>query len=160
MDAEAKKRALRMISYGLYVVTARRGEELAGGTVNWLTQASFVPPLVAVALRAESHLRDVVEGAGAFAVNLLGSGQKALAQDFFRPSRAEGPFLNDHPFRPGPATGSPILEEVPAWFEARVKEILAAGDHHLFLGEVVEAGVADPTARPLEMSATGWHYGG
>jgi flavin reductase (DIM6/NTAB) family NADH-FMN oxidoreductase RutF len=46
LDPQAKKVALRAINYGLYVVTAKQGDELAAAGVNWLTQASFEPPLL------------------------------------------------------------------------------------------------------------------
>lgn len=47
MDADVKKTALRMIPYGLYVLTAENGEgRAAAATVNWVTQTSFDPPLV------------------------------------------------------------------------------------------------------------------
>ena len=52
MDPNAKKTTLRMIPYGLYVLTAAHPDgRVAAGTVNWVTQASFEPPLVAVASR-------------------------------------------------------------------------------------------------------------
>ena len=40
MDDDAKKTALRMIPYGIYVMTAERGGEIAAATVNWVTQVS------------------------------------------------------------------------------------------------------------------------
>lgn len=41
MDADAKKTALRMIPYGLYVLTGEAGDgRVAAATVNWVTQAS------------------------------------------------------------------------------------------------------------------------
>ena len=48
MDPQAKKVALRAINYGLYVLTAKDGDELAAASVNWLSQASFEPPLIMV----------------------------------------------------------------------------------------------------------------
>jgi flavin reductase (DIM6/NTAB) family NADH-FMN oxidoreductase RutF len=49
MDPNAKKTALRMIPYGLYVLTAKGKDGAIGAaTVNWVTQASFTPPLVAI----------------------------------------------------------------------------------------------------------------
>jgi flavin reductase (DIM6/NTAB) family NADH-FMN oxidoreductase RutF len=54
MDADAKKTTLRMIPYGIYVLTAESGNEVAAATVNFVTQTSFSPPLVAVAVKADS----------------------------------------------------------------------------------------------------------
>ena len=42
MDANAKKTALRMIPYGLYVLTAESKDgAVAAAAVNWVTQVSF-----------------------------------------------------------------------------------------------------------------------
>ena len=55
MDADAKKTALRMIPYGIYVLTAEAGDgETAAATVNWVTQTSFDPPLVVIGVKADS----------------------------------------------------------------------------------------------------------
>ncbi len=55
MDDAAKKTALRMIPYGIYVLTAEASDgSLAAATVNWVTQTSFDPALVAVGVKADS----------------------------------------------------------------------------------------------------------
>ena len=42
MDADAEKTTLRMIPYGLYVLTADDGKDTVGAaTVNWVTQTAF-----------------------------------------------------------------------------------------------------------------------
>jgi flavin reductase (DIM6/NTAB) family NADH-FMN oxidoreductase RutF len=47
MDADAKKTTLRMIPYGIHVLTADDGKGAMGAaTVNWVTQSAFNPPLV------------------------------------------------------------------------------------------------------------------
>src|SRR5262249_49774697 len=46
MDEKAKKQALLMIPYGLFVLGAAHGGKQTAATVNWVTQASFNPPLV------------------------------------------------------------------------------------------------------------------
>ena len=57
MDADAKKTALRMIPYGLYVLTAAgKDGRKSAATVNWVTQASFAPPLVAVGEIGRAHV--------------------------------------------------------------------------------------------------------
>ena len=46
MNADAKKTVLRMIPYGLYILTADDGKgSIAAATVNWVTQTAFTPPL-------------------------------------------------------------------------------------------------------------------
>ena len=78
MNLEAKKKVLRSFTYGLYVLTAKDGDEVAAGTVNWVTQASFQPPLVAVGLKRDSHLHALVERTGKLALMTLAHDQKAI----------------------------------------------------------------------------------
>jgi len=160
MDADQKKLALRAINYGLYVMTARDGEEYAASGVNWLSQASFEPPLVMVGVKADSGAAALVGRLGHFALNVLAADQLDIGKAFFRSTSVEGGLINGHAFEDGPATGSPLLVDTPYWFECRVTDTVARGDHTIFVGEVVEAGVRDAEAVPLLLRDTGMNYGG
>ena len=160
MDPKARKHVLRMISYGLYVMTAVDGDEVAAGTVTWLSQASFEPPLVMVAVRADSNLHRLVEKTGRFAVSIVGEGQKDMAAAFFRAAEVSDGTINGYAFEPGPTTGAPLLLDAPAWFEAQVTDVVKRGDHTVFVAEVVDAGVRHPDMAPLALRDTGWSYGG
>jgi len=158
MDEAAKKTALRMIPYGLFVVTARRGDDIAAGTINWLTQASFQPPLVALGLKADSSILAMVRDGGPFAVNVLASGHKDLAFSFFKPTQVEPGKLNGYAFEDGPQ-GEPLLLDAPSWFTCRLTDIVDRGDHHVVVAEVTEAGVRRE-APALTLSEVGVFYGG
>ena len=146
MNADAKKTALRAIPYGLYVLTADDGEgNIAAATINWVTQASFAPPLVAVGVKADSHARTAIGAAGHFAVNVLGKDQSAVAYTFFKPTVVENGTLSGQPYAKG-TTGAPILTNAVAAFECKVVTVVEEGDHHLVVGEVVEAQVMKPPA--------------
>jgi flavin reductase (DIM6/NTAB) family NADH-FMN oxidoreductase RutF len=155
MDANAKKTALRMIPYGLYVLTAESADgTVAAATVNWVTQASFQPPLVAVGVKADSGAHAVIKSSGAFALNILGKGQQAAAFAFFKPATRDGDRISGELYRRG-STGSPILASAPAYVECRLTTTVEVGDHSVFVGEVVDAGVtADISGRPDD--ATLW----
>ncbi len=91
MDANAKKTALRMIPYGLFVLTGQAKDgRVAAATVNWVTQASFEPPLVVVAVKADSHAHGIIKESKAFALNILGKNHKDVAYTFFKPLEREG----------------------------------------------------------------------
>ena len=155
MDANAKKTTLRMIPYGLYVLTAQgRDGTVAAATVNWVTQTSFAPPLVVVGVKADSGAHALIKTAGAFALNVLGKGQQAAAFAFFKPVNREGNRINGEAFRAG-ITGAPILASVPAFVECKVVDTLERGDHSIFVGEVQDAGVkAQPAGRPDDATLT------
>jgi len=151
MNADAKKTALRMIPYGIYVLTAETADGVAAAaTVNWVTQTSFAPPLIALVLKADSGAYGVVEKAGRFALNILGKGQQGVAFAFFKPASRDGDKIGGEPVRAG-TTGVPVLVNAPAAVECRVAEIVKRGDHHIVVAEVLDASVAKaPDGRPDE----------
>ncbi|MGE0254277.1 MAG: flavin reductase family protein [Alphaproteobacteria bacterium] len=166
MDDAAKKTSLRMIPYGIYVLTAEDGQGVAAATVNWVTQTSFSPPLVAVAVKADSGACAVIGRTGAFALNMLAKGQQGAAFGFFKPAAREGDKLGGEPVRNG-TTGAPLLVNALGAVECKVVETVARGDHHIIVGEVVEAHLNRPVeGRPdaaiLEMKDLGEKvfYGG
>ena len=159
MDPDVKKKVLRQITYGMYVVSSAADDVVSAGTVNWLSQAAFGPPLIMVGVKADSGLHEAVKKSNTFAVNVLSADQKQLAEDFFRPSKVEGNLVNGHPFTTGANTGAPILDEVYCYFECTVTGSIEQGDHSIFVGEVVDA-QARQDEKPLEMWQTGWFYGG
>jgi flavin reductase (DIM6/NTAB) family NADH-FMN oxidoreductase RutF len=167
MNADAKKTVLRMIPYGIYVLTADDGKgNIAAATVNWVTQTAFAPPLVVVGVKADSGAYQVVKSAQAFALNMLGKDHKGLAFTFFKPAQASDGKISGQAYRKG-STGAPLLVDAPGAVECRVTSIVEQGDHHIVVGEVVEAHLNKPPAgRPdgaiLEMKDLGDNvfYGG
>jgi flavin reductase (DIM6/NTAB) family NADH-FMN oxidoreductase RutF len=160
MDEEIKRRVLRKLPYGMYIMTATAAGKMAASTLTWLSQCSFRPPLVMLGIQKESQMHAMVEAAGSLAVSVLADGQEKIAETFFRPVPVEGDRLGGFRFRPGPATGAPVLLDLPAWFEARVTDSVHRGDHSVFVAEVVDAGLHDADAAALLLSRTRWNYGG
>jgi len=138
MDEDKKKSTLRMIPYGLYVMTAKDGDGNVGaGTVNWVTQTSFDPPLVAIGVKIDSGLYAIAKAAGSFALNMLGKGQQGVAFGFFKAAEIDGDTISGEPVTAG-STGSPLLRSAPAALECKIVKIVEQGDHHIVVGEVVD----------------------
>jgi len=167
MNADAKKTALRMIPYGIYVLTADDGKGgIAAATVNWVTQTAFNPPLVVVGVKTDSGAYRLVRDSRVFALNMLGKDQKGVAFTFFKLSEVKDGKISGQAYHKG-TTGAPILNDAPAAVECRVKHLVEEGDHHVVVAEVVEAHLMKPPAgRPdaaiLEMKDLGDNvfYGG
>jgi len=167
MDEQARKTALRMIPYGLYVMTAEaKGGAPAAATVNWVTQTSFAPPLVAVGVKSDSGVYAAAREAGAFVLNILGKGQQGAAFTFFKPAElVDGKLSGEAIVWAG--NGAPILKSAPAVIECKLVQVVELGDHHTFIGEVTNVHLhAEPDGRPdeavLEMKDLGEKvfYGG
>jgi flavin reductase (DIM6/NTAB) family NADH-FMN oxidoreductase RutF len=167
MDADAKKTTLRMIPYGIYVLTADDGKGAMGAaTVNWVTQTAFNPPLVVVGVKTDSSAYAALKSAGGFTLNMLGKAHKGVAFTFFKPTQVSDGKLSGQSYRKG-ATGAPILIDAPGAVECRVTAVVEQGDHHIVVGEVVESHLNHaPSGRPdaaiLEMKDLGDNvfYGG
>ena len=158
MDNAATKTILGHFPYGLYAVTVAHGGEEHGMTANWVTQASFEPPMVAVAVENTSKTIGMIRDAHHFAVNLLQQSQRDLAARLGRSSEQAPQKLKGIKTKPAPTAGAPILTDAVGWIECRLLTTLPAGDHTLVLGEVVNAGLEHPDALALTLEQTGFTY--
>ena len=119
------------------VVTVDVGGQAAGLTVDSLVSLSLEPPLVGIALGRNAALHELLREAGSFAVSILGAGQEHLAQHFARGVPPIGLWTGVDT-RPG-ELGGPLIEGALGWLECRLASEHPAGDHTLFVGDVVSA---------------------
>lgn len=160
LDPVAKRAVLRQFTYGLYVVTVAHGEEHGAFTANWLSQASFDPPLVMISVERDAHSLPLIRAAGRFAVNTLASGQRELAGHFGKKARHVGDKLAGIPHHSS-TSGQPVLDDALGYVVCRVTGELEAGDSVIVLGEVVEAGLLrEGEVEPLTMREAGFRHAG
>ena len=87
MNADAKKTVLRMIPYGIYVLTADDGKgNVAAATVNWVTQTAFAPPLVVVGVKTNSGAYQIIKDDEDLRPQHAGQGPEGAAFTFFQPA--------------------------------------------------------------------------
>lgn len=147
-----------MISNGVFVMTARIEDTCYASTVTWVTQTSFDPPMVASALRTDSGIYHGVRTSRQFALHIVGQDQKSFAASFFRASKSDGRTISGYPYSLS-LDGIPILADAPVFIECKVVKFVEEGDHHVVLGQVVDARVRDGST-PLILRDTDWTYGG
>jgi flavin reductase (DIM6/NTAB) family NADH-FMN oxidoreductase RutF len=158
MDEAAKKTVLRMFTYGLYAIGVRRDDEVNAFTANWIGQSSFEPPMVMLAVENDGRSLPMMRDSGIFSVNVYESGQRELAGHFGRRSKTHPDKMQDMPWEPG-VTGAPLLPQALGHLECRIRGELPAGDHTVFIAEVVEATVRRD-GEPLLQRETGFRYFG
>ena len=158
LNADAKKTLLRKIPHGLFICGVTEGEEVNGFTASWVTQGSFEPPLVVMAVRADSTSNGMIQRTGKFSLNVLAADQKDLAAVFFKPQKGVGGRFDAAPFQLGPL-GLPIIDNGLGGVECEVVGQVNHGNHTVFVGEVKSATLHRYGAA-LELSGTGWQYGG
>ncbi len=158
LDLEAKKVLLRKIPHGLFICGVSEGGEVNGFTASWVTQGSFEPPLVVMAVRREGSSHGIIERTKLFSLNFLRADQKDLAAVFFKPQKALGGRFEAAPFVLG-EFGLPLLEDCIGGIECGLVDQVSVGDHTVFVAAVVSASI-QKDCEALDLASTGWSYGG
>lgn len=143
-SADEFRRALGQFATGVTVVTTRSAEgQPLGLTVSSFCSVSLDPPLVLVCVDARSDTNPGFRSSGVFGVSVLAEGQQAWSRRFASggASKFDGVEM---------MTGKLGLALVPgalAYLECRVSGSYEAGDHVVYVGEVLRLS-ANP-GRPL-----------
>ena len=133
---------------GVTVVTTRGEEHAYGMTANAFSSVSLDPPLVLVCVISPSEGAEHIQRNGCFAVNILHAQQEPMSRYFASRERPRGrDAFRDVPHRIG-AGGSPILDGAVGYLDCQLHATYQAGDHLIFIGEVLELGF-DPEGEPL-----------
>jgi flavin reductase (DIM6/NTAB) family NADH-FMN oxidoreductase RutF len=145
--------------YGFLVVgSVSPAGDADGMTANWGTQVSFEPRLYAIAIESSAHTRRNIEATRVFSISFMPGGTQDLALRFAkrstRGSRLEGHAVSYF------ETGSPVLDRAVGWIECRVVATHEAGDHVLFIGEVVGGGSGPGVGDPTTLAGIGLSYAG
>jgi flavin reductase (DIM6/NTAB) family NADH-FMN oxidoreductase RutF len=112
MSEEARKKALRQIPYGLYIIGVKDGTGHHAFTGSWLSQCSMKPPRVMLGVRHGTHSLDMIKHGKVFSVNWLSKEEKKTFEQFFKATPASGDRFGDltyHRVRSGahPRGGGP-----------------------------------------------------
>ena len=161
MDAAAKRHALRLVPYGLYLAGSRHADgHTAVSLVSWFTQTSFDPPLVVLGMHKEGEAFKGAQETGVLAVSLLGAAQKDLVKPFFKHVVVADGKAGPLAVTLGTATGCPLLPDLPASLELRVRQVLERGDHATVVFQVVDAHVHHKEMAALDHKTARLHYAG
>ncbi len=129
-------KALGRVPSGLFIVTTQFEDQEDAVLASWVNQCSFDPPAVSVALGITRPARLLVEASGSFIVNVLGEESNSLLKHFFKPPPEEGSIFKGLNVTTG-HNGIKILSDAVSYLECDVRSQQVAGDHILYVGEIV-----------------------
>lgn len=136
--------ACRQFASGVTVATVRAADDsLHGLTISSFTPVSIEPPLILICIDHDCAFLQHFRACTHFAVNVLTELQRDISVAFAE--KPEGRFEGVE-WRPG-RTGVPLLGGAAASFECQLVSVIEAGDHAIFLGEVLHAEA--PGGQPL-----------
>ncbi len=159
MEEQTRSEILKTIPYGFYITGVVGSDGEANGfTTCWVSQVSFEPQQVIVAVQKGQRTHDLIEQGGVFSLNFLDTGQEELARRFTEPLENRAGAVGGSPYSTG-ETGAPLFEEAFAHLECRVVGKMEAGDHTVYLGEVAAANLKRPADILTDLD-TPMEYGG
>lgn len=124
---------------------------------SWFQQTSFDPPMISVAIKKGRPVGEMISSARKFVLNLLHTGQKSMLVHF-----GKGFEIGQNPFE-GIAVGKtpeglPCLKEALCFLECELREVVSSGDHQIYLGEVIHAGMHEEGAPMVHLRRNGFNY--
>ena len=159
LDGDLDK-ALGRLSGGLYVVTARQEERASAMVASWVSQASFEPPGITVAVAKDRAIETLMQVGDRFVLNILREdNHQGLLRHFLKrfppgADRFAGVSTLD-----GVAEGGPVLGDALAFLGCRVLQRMEGPDHWIIYAEVEQGNVADSQASTaVHHRKVGNHY--
>lgn len=135
--------AMRGTVSGVNIVTTDGAAGRFGVTVSAFSSVSAEPPMVLVCINRRSPASDALAANGCFAVNVLSTSHRDLA-DVFAGNPRSGIGYDFGAARWNTSTtGAPVLSGAVAGFGCVLATIIDAGTHRIFIGSVVDISVAD-----------------
>ena len=140
VDPEMLRAVMRHWPTGVAILTSRHGGQTHGMTVNSFTSISLEPPLVLACIERIVRTHALVEQSGVFAISFLREGQAWISDRFAgRDSESQDRFAGLSTYTA--VTGAPILADNLGHLDCAVTAAHNAGDHTIFVAEVVSAAV-------------------
>jgi flavin reductase (DIM6/NTAB) family NADH-FMN oxidoreductase RutF len=158
--AEAKEqlgRALGRIASGVFVATMERNGTRDGMLATWVSQASFEPPMITLAVRnGRPTLAALSEGSN-FVMNVLHKDNKDLFKNFAKPDMTSEERFSGLEVLPKNEHG-PVFSQAIAYLNCVVKKHLETGDHTIVSAEVVGGAILNEHEPMVHLRKSGFQY--
>jgi len=154
-------RALGRIASGVFVATMERNGARDGMLATWISQASFEPPMITMAVRNGRPTLGALSEGSSFVVNVLHKDNKDLFKNFAKPDltgdeRFSG--LDVLPKNDPKNDHGPVFSQAIAYLNCVVKKHLETGDHTVVSAEVVGGAILNEHEPMIHLRKSGFQY--
>lgn len=140
-------KAVGHIPSGLFIVSAKTGDQLDGYLASWVQQISFEPLLVAFTIKPDRPGYETITSGKPFAINIVGDHETQYLRHFW-----SGYDPADSPFNKIEHTitdeGAVLIKDAKSSIICKFKEKTTPGDHELIIAEVIGSEVHSEEAKP------------
>ncbi len=157
MQVGRTKQAVGRIAGVISVLTTRQGDHHNGVLSTWISQATFNPPGLMMAIASDHAEQHLAQPNTPFALNLLKEGRTVRRHFHHHLQPGDDPFAQvEHQTA---ANGCLILSETLAYLECTVQHWMECGDHWLIYAAVNTGDVLEPTGvTAVQHRKSGSHY--
>lgn len=161
VDEKTKEKigpALGKLASGVHIVTVSDDTGNDGMLATWISQASFAPPMVCVAVNKERAIYSKLKEGAQFGINVLSKDNMDIFKSFAKPhedglDRFEGLDLCEE------VNGPPAFKKAVSYMKCTVKSVAAAGDHDVVIAEVEDGMLFNQDAEPMtHVRKNGFQY--
>lgn len=127
--------ALNQISYGMYVVATKKAGKPVGCIINSCIQVTSTNPSVVISLNKNNYTTTALKSGTSLSLNILSekTSSNIIGTFGFSSSKDVNKFEN---FSYTEESSTPILNDVCGYLILKVKQIIDAGTHNLYLCSV------------------------
>ncbi|MDJ0773219.1 MAG: diflavin flavoprotein [Mastigocoleus sp. MO_167.B18] len=153
------EQAVGRVIGSLCVVTAKQGEMSGAMLASWVSQASFTPPGLTVAVAKDRAVETLMHSGNSFVLNVLQEGNHlGLMKHFLKPFSPGQDRFADVATEEA-ENGIPYLKDSLAYIECSVKDRMEVGDHWLVYATVDNGQVLNNDGvTAVHYRKTGTHY--
>ena len=135
-------KALHKLSYGLYVVTSKKGDRFNGQIANTVFQITSEPPTIAVSINKSNLTWEFIKESGVFAVSVLCQDTPlSFIGHFGFKSGRDADKLEGINYKIGETKAPVVIDNTVSYLEAKVTREMDVGTHTIFVGEIIDAGI-------------------
>ncbi|MGD1901910.1 MAG: diflavin flavoprotein [Geitlerinemataceae cyanobacterium] len=157
--ATSTEQAIGRLVGAMCVLTTTRSEVSSAMLASWVSQATFSPPGLTVAVAKERAVESLLYKGNTFALNILGEGKQFhLMKHFLKPFAPGQDRFEGVDWEPG-SSGQPVLKDAIAVLECTVKNRMECGDHWLVYATAEAGSVLDgDSVTAVHHRKSGTHY--
>ncbi|MGK7872247.1 MAG: diflavin flavoprotein [Xenococcaceae cyanobacterium] len=145
LDSDLDK-AIGRLSGGLYIITGKKGDITGAMLASWVTQASFEPPGLTIAVAKDRAIESLMQVGDRFVLNVLEEGNYQHLMKHFLKRFPPGADRFAGVKTQTAENGSPILTDALAYLECEVLSRMECSDHWIVYSKVTNGRVSNPEA--------------
>lgn len=149
---------LGRIPSGIFILTARRGQDETGMLASWVMQAGFHPPAISVAVGHGRYLADWLAEGSPLVLNVVAEHQKALLKHFGRGFSPGAPAFEGLELLRDQRGVAILRDGTLGHLCCNVRSYADSGDHRIFIADVIDGQLTSEAVAMVHHRKSGLHY--